>query len=520
MPKIYTQATRVIVDIGEQVDDSDIVLHMCADFQTLMAHFRDQKDGAWPNLEQFDRGEWGQDEWWSGLISLCSRPWFRRVWVVQEMLLARSVKMLCGHVFFEWFDLATVIRNLNRDGMLANVGPVAYRGCQAIMTMEPHRPGTLNTDTIPLLAANRVREATDPRDRVYAIMGIAADKQLSTTLGVDYSLSTEQVFEDTARYLIGRKASIEVLYEAGGPKNLTRLPSWAPDWIIGPQSSLRGYEDVYNASGRSTSLMEFDESGRRLHVRGFVVDEIQELGTILVWSERPSSMTDDKPWHRISEFLEESTSMIQGLGDHYTPKGGSTAEAFWRTLIGNKTFKDKSTPRAWKYSKLFDAFQRRCQTWYSSPPEIRTFLAVRAYAVSWWDTADEPLSGSREPRLTDDIGYLDYIEQRLRLASECFPYQQSLEQVLWGRLFGTTLGGYMGLLPLNSQRGDRIAVIAGSNVPFVIRKGADDEDAFRLIGDCYVHGMMSGEMVDSFSDEFAPSADLEVNKSEMSLVLV
>lgn len=317
MPKIYIQATRVIVDIGEQVDDSDVVLHMCAHYQALMAPFRDKKASAWPNLEHLDRGEWGQNECWSGLISLCSKPWFIRVWVVQEMLLARSVKMLCGHVFFEWFGLATVIRNLDWDRMLANVGPVAYRGCQAIMTMEPHRPGTLNADTIPLLAANRVREATDPRDRVYAIMGIVSDRQLSTTLGVDYSLSTAQVFEDTARYLIGRKASIEVLYEAGGPKNLTRLPSWAPDWTIGHQSSLRGYEDMYNASGRSTPLMEFDESGPRLHIRGFLVDEIHDLGTILVWSERPSSMSDDEPWHRISEFLVESTSMIQGLGDHY-----------------------------------------------------------------------------------------------------------------------------------------------------------------------------------------------------------
>ncbi|KAL8752311.1 MAG: hypothetical protein Q9199_005828 [Rusavskia elegans] len=369
MPKIYTQATRVIVDIGEQVDDSDIVLHMCAHYQALMATFRGKKASAWPNLEHFDRGEWGQNECWSGLISLCSRPWFRRVWVVQEMLLARSVEMLCGHVFFEWFDLATVIRNLDRDGKLANVGYHDYG---------PHSPGTLNADTIPLLAANRVREATDPRDRVYAIMGIVADKQLSTTLGVDYSHSTEKVFEDIARYLIGRKASIEVLYEAGGPKNLTRLPSWAPDWTIGPQSSLRGYEDMYNASGRSTPLMEFDESGPRLHIRGFFVDEIHDLGTILVWSERPSSMTNDEPWHRISEFLEESTSLIQGLGDHYTPEGGSTAEAFWRTLIGNKTFKDKFAPRAWKYSKLFNAFQQRCQTWCSSPPEDPSLLSGKS----------------------------------------------------------------------------------------------------------------------------------------------
>ncbi|KAL8647123.1 MAG: hypothetical protein Q9226_006565 [Calogaya cf. arnoldii] len=492
MPKIYAQATQVIVDIGEQVDDSEIILHLCANYGALLGPLRNQKGtGAWPNLEHFDRGEWGRNEWWSGLISLCSRPWFRRVWVVQEIELARSIKMLCGYVFFKWWDLATVIRILNRDGLLARVGSVAYRGCQAILTMEPHSPGSLNASILPSLSSNRVREATNPRDKVYAIMGIVADKQLSTTLGVDYSVSTEQVFEDIARYLLSRNPSIEILYEAGGPKNLTNLSSWAPDWTIGPQSSLRGYENDYNASGHlrgpSQPLMELDGSGRRLQVRGFIVDEIYDIGSTLVWSERPSSVGNDEPRQRISDFLKEAGGIIKPLGYHYVPKEGSTAEAFWRTLVGGKSFKDKSIPHSWKYSQLLDTFQQRFQSWYPTPPE--------------------------------DAGLPSGLTRRKRTWRGSLPYQQSLELVLWGRLFGTTLGRYMGLLPRNSQKGDQIAIIAGSDVPFVMRKGAQD-GTFRLVGDCYVHGMMRGEMMNYFGDEFAPSPDLKMGKMDFSLVLV
>ena len=53
----------------------------------------------------------------------------------------------------------------------------------------------------------------------------------------------------------------------------------------------------------------------------------------------------------------------------------------------------------------------------------------------------------------------------------------------------------MGLLPKSVQKGGEIAIIAGSDMPFILRR-CNVDSAYRLIGDCYIHGMMSGELVE------------------------
>jgi hypothetical protein len=41
------------------------------------------------------------------------------------------------------------------------------------------------------------------------------------------------------------------------------------------------------------------------------------------------------------------------------------------------------------------------------------------------------------------------------------------------------------------MKGDVIAVLLGGTVPFLLR---EDGHNYRLIGDCYVHGIMDGEL--------------------------
>ena len=56
-------------------------------------------------------------------------------------------------------------------------------------------------------------EATDERDKVYALLGLATDAERSA-LPVNYSESTAEVYHRTAKVLIGHGSGIEVLYEA------------------------------------------------------------------------------------------------------------------------------------------------------------------------------------------------------------------------------------------------------------------------------------------------------------------
>jgi hypothetical protein len=56
----------------------------------------------------------------------------------------------------------------------------------------------------------------------------------------------------------------------------------------------------------------------------------------------------------------------------------------------------------------------------------------------------------------------------------------------------------MGLVPANTRSGDRIYVIFGADVPYVVRKTETDGN-FTLIGECYVVGLMHGEAMKDFS---------------------
>jgi hypothetical protein len=49
-----------------------------------------------------------------------------------------------------------------------------------------------------------------------------------------------------------------------------------------------------------------------------------------------------------------------------------------------------------------------------------------------------------------------------------------------------TGGGYVGLVPLSARDGDRLAVLRGGNVPFVLRP-RKKMDGFRVVSGCYVH---------------------------------
>ena len=65
-----------------------------------------------------------------------------------------------------------------------------------------------------------------------------------------------------------------------------------------------------------------------------------------------------------------------------------------------------------------------------------------------------------------------------------------------------TSKGYIGLGPIASQKGDIIALLAGAQVPFVLRP--DGSGAFSLVGEAYVHGIMDGEAAgkDAWTETF------------------
>lgn len=169
---------------------------------------------------------------WDDFFSIFSRQWFGRVWIIQEFVAAKECVFLCGDDIIDSSTLLRVgqlieddsllrsMRNFNRRRHLgANVARLA-----ALKRMEK------KTDILELLWSTHLFRATDPRDRVFALLHMAQEiaPDMISDL-IDYRLDTDQVLVKIASLSLC-KGSLNVLSFAQSSGDLYRLPSWVPYW--------------------------------------------------------------------------------------------------------------------------------------------------------------------------------------------------------------------------------------------------------------------------------------------------
>ncbi len=79
-------------------------------------------------------------------------------------------------------------------------------------------------------------------------------------------------------------------------------------------------------------------------------------------------------------------------------------------------------------------------------------------------------------------------------------FMSSLKAAHHNCVFSTSRDGYMGMCPRGTAPGDLICVFLGHPSPFVIRNTdiatAPGVYCYGLIGECYVHGIIDGEVME------------------------
>jgi hypothetical protein len=83
----------------------------------------------------------------------------------------------------------------------------------------------------------------------------------------------------------------------------------------------------------------------------------------------------------------------------------------------------------------------------------------------------------------------------------------SIRATLNGRRFLITREGYVGWAPRSTEKGDKIFVLFGCGTPVILRPYGD---TYRLVGECYIHGIMYGKVID----------DLEEGKYQVQDVII
>ncbi|KAL7961536.1 hypothetical protein V8C34DRAFT_301991 [Trichoderma compactum] len=153
------------------------------------------------------------------------------------------------------------------------------------------------------LCMHNKRDATDARDKVYALLSLIKLGNSPSFIYPDYGKGLEDVCITTARMIIKESGSLDLLSAAGRLRNDT-FPSWVPGWSIRNEF----YEDetqinallMYDATSGTTASVRFPEKNNTLlEVEGIILDDVAVLGDTV--SERS---TDEDMWQTIFHWMQ------------------------------------------------------------------------------------------------------------------------------------------------------------------------------------------------------------------------
>jgi hypothetical protein len=148
--------------------------------------------------------------------------------------------MICGNRTLPWEDFSAVILWLIQHDTLHTLHPSGLSPfpstLQCVLTLVAWRyakleEGSVSRDLESMLLETRNFKATEVRDKIFALLGMAEDVD-ETSISTDYTATVQELFIETARQLLTLCKSTLLLTAAGigYERPLQNLPSWTPDW--------------------------------------------------------------------------------------------------------------------------------------------------------------------------------------------------------------------------------------------------------------------------------------------------
>ena len=225
MRQIYEQAELVTVWLGELTEDGIVGIKLLDSWVgSYWEHYKSEKKKhgySWQHWNRLisggsygleDRTRYCDEHAVGELRELLDRPWWRRVWIVQEVVLAKRLILQCGPACMEWNDILKRIARdpsssfLQLDSLVRSYEPKKQAwpsdSCLTLSRLRKERLAKEWDKSIyDLLYSFRDFKVTDPRDRIHAFLGLATDIE-GIPFTPDYKSSIEEVYTTFTRSLI------------------------------------------------------------------------------------------------------------------------------------------------------------------------------------------------------------------------------------------------------------------------------------------------------------------------------
>jgi len=400
-----------------------------------------EQDGSRQAIDIIDRmGDEGMEDWtprslarprdlekWRAVAKFLDRPYWRRVWIRQEVLLAPHIMILCGDKTLNWSDItaaaAILLENQEAFDAIASMVSPHTSGYRKIGVLEGlkeifEKQGTLELKTVVFY--HRDCECTDPRDRVYGGLGLCGS---DTGVVIDYALSPAEVFINTTTVLIQSTNALDLLSGCQESSRDLDLPSWVPNF-------------------------DADWAQNKLHPNPYTVKDV-------AGSKLPAQYSFDRQpgGHPVLTVKGLAVDIVA----HASPP--INRDEFINDIFD--VWRDFASGRAQVWATSYGVEQRRSTF-------LRTVIANVDFSG---DRPSDQLLHDLLDRWDQHSGIEDTDTMPSFPMEDCNSnFTNRFLEVVFRRILFVTAGGRIGVGPDALRPEDLVVVIFGASVPFILRK--------------------------------------------------
>lgn len=508
MGKIYATADEVLVWLGE--DDQGTSEHAFGSLVEINTAIRTEAEH---DLSAFDEQSYNGQHYArafksvksmitsnlsakskDSVIQLYNLSWFKRVWVLQEVGLAKVATAIWGSSKIDFAHIALFILFCNNIGGLKQVvgseimdaisgGPwhavwnvwCTFDNDGWVYETLPLRymarwiTSSCNTDFVLVLEASRLFEATNALDHIYAFLGHPKASFGSDQLfSADYSMQIADLNRDVACVLAHQSLNFLVQVQHQPDDNListNSLPSWVPQWNIHVQGAPDAYWEWWDAS-----LRIGNKSGTRFNVlENRLTIPVLFIGTINLRTDIMKKEDLNASRSKLGKVIEMCWNLTEVAEELHPSRYAEDVLGAFAAVL-SAYYKGHETVEHW-----VSQFCKLCSMYNNS---------LYVDKVSKKHKGSLPIS--KKVMQMEEIDLQSYFGGHVKYYCR-------------NRRFFTTENGYWGLGAPGLQPGDVCVIIYGADVPFILRP-IPGRHQYKLVGQCYISGAMYGEFLEKSQD--------------------
>ena len=419
---------------------------------------------------------------------LTTRPYFTRKWVVQELLKSPSLSCLVGSHRIVWNALIQAAWWTFNNSCDDNEEWAHYPDMDWLFSMKLCDGSHERSPLLTLMYFSRFFHATDPRDHIYALLGIASDSDDFPE--PDYRKTLEQVYKETASCFVQQGNGFLMLHLAGIRPIDNRMPSWVVDW----RDLDRFYCSKYFASfcsGGADGYIKLGTDAATIRVLAKVVDRVGAAGQPFRGEMNHSD--------RLTQYIEDCTCEFEKFYEKGT--GKLNIQRDLASMISFDMKYDNQFKELWVFDQDHHSDIRHADLsiYYTQKQQALIYARYLSIKLDRWlsRTGDRigvsdlsrlcrSIKPVETPRILAEDGVINGFkncswDETVRRLNFFLPTTRPI----------MTHNRRLGFAPVLTQKDDVVCVIAGAKAPFILRPSGDG--AYKIVGEAYVRDIMFGE---------------------------